>query len=71
MLLTSAAMLNIAAARCCTDPVPEEPKLIFPGLFLHCSTTSLTEPVEFFARVTRMCGVAPTMAMGAKSFSGS
>lgn len=65
MLLTPAAMLNISAARCCTEPVPDEPKLILPGLLRHSSTTSCTEPWLFLLLVTRMWGVAPMRAMGA------
>src|SRR5665213_446976 len=69
--LMPASNLNISPERCWPVPTPPEAKLIWPGLFLAKSTSSLTECAGRFLLTTSTKEKSASIPTGVKSPIGS
>ncbi|MNR08216.1 hypothetical protein D3C85_1243620 [compost metagenome] len=64
-------LANSSAARCWEVPLPDEPKLIDPGLALAAASTSCTDLYGLFTFTTSTLGSVPISATGWKFLTGS
>jgi len=71
MSLIPVVLASISIAKCSVLPMPDEPKLYFPGLAFAYAINSPTDATGVYGCTTSTLGTVPISATGAKSRCGS